>query len=78
MGSKRWRWKQRGYGVSEESLAKPGKETIGESVLPAPARCMLQRRQWEGSHSTYENTYPNESSEANLPRAEQPTSAAWF
>ena len=64
--------------VSEESLAEPGKETIGDRVLPAPPRGMLQRREWEGSHSRYENTYPNESSEADLPRAEQPTSAAWF
>ena len=48
VGSKMWHWKQRGCGVSEESLAKPGEEPIGEGVLPAPARCMLQRREWEG------------------------------
>lgn len=58
VGSKMWHWKQRGCGVSEESLAKPGEEPIGEGVLPAPARCMLQRREWEGSHSSMRTPTP--------------------
>lgn len=50
-------------------------ETKG--VLPAPPKG-TESRGWEGSYALQENTYPNESSEANLPRAEQPPGAARF
>lgn len=49
----------------------------GKGALPAPPKA-TESRGWEGSHSLQENTYPNESSEANLPRAEQPPGAARF
>lgn len=40
-------------------------------------RSML-RGEVGGSHSSMENTYPNESSETNLPELSSPRGAAWL
>lgn len=57
----------------EPGQAWGGDETKG--ALPAPPKG-TENRGWEGSHSLQENTYPNKSSEANFPRAEQAPGAA--
>ena len=72
--------KQRGLGDPEESLAEPGKEAVQEGRFQHHPGYMLcsQSRGREGSSPVPEDTYPNEATEAGLPRAEQPPGAARF
>lgn len=71
-GLRLWHWKAAGYGDPKESLAKPGEEMGRAGCFQHGPGYLPGREQgWEGTH-------PDESSEANLPRAEQPPGAARF
>lgn len=79
MGLRLWHWEAEGCGDPNESLAKPGDGRRREGHFQHHPGFRLQdSRGQKGYHPFQESTYPNGSSEAGLPGAEQPPGAARF
>lgn len=78
VGSRLWHWKTEGlWRPKGEPGPAWGGDTWEEGRVQHLLGCTLCRQRAERG-AVYEDTYPNESSEANLPGAEQPLRAARF